>query len=385
MKKIGIITIQKSPASYGGNLQAYALWSYLTYKGYVTEIIDLYRPVHSNYYHSVNSLKFSTYSNNKNKFSLLSLIRKIFSYLSFKKIKEFRKENAFAEFSKKVTYSKPFKSVDELYNNPPIYDLYISGSDQIWNPDMNFELEPYFLTFSKGGQCISYASSFGKENISYELKEKIKEWLNSYKSIAVREESGAKMIRESFKMKCEVVLDPTFLVEKSKWEEIMQISTISTRYLFYFMLTFDVDLFKKAKDLARTFGLKFVTNHKPISKQKENCECISDVSIEEWLGHIHGAELIMTDSFHATVFSVIYNIEFYSLISDDKISFTRSNRIFNILDKLSLSDRLLNSSTFENSFKFAVNRIDFVAINHLLEKERLKSEEYLLNAIESEV
>lgn len=98
-------------------------------------------------------------------------------------------ESKFQDFNSQIRLSKPYRGIDELYRNPPEYDVYITGSDQVWNPTQNYCLEPYFLTFvkNKNARKISYASSIGIDQLLPKEKKDFKRWLSSYNSISVRE------------------------------------------------------------------------------------------------------------------------------------------------------------------------------------------------------
>lgn len=182
MKRIGVITIHNSP-NYGATLQSFALWKYLSEQGYDVEVIDLYRPYQIEY---IPSKKFKS-CRRESCFKLIkSYIKKFFfvhqsvNLLSDEVVCKFRK------FNSQIKLSKPFYGPDELYEHPPIYDIYITGSDQVWNPTQPYCVEPYFLTFvGNSGKKISYAASIGISSLSETEEQKYKQWLESYIKISV--------------------------------------------------------------------------------------------------------------------------------------------------------------------------------------------------------
>ena len=153
--RIGIITIHRSP-SYGGSLQTFALYRYLADKGHDTEIIDLLRPTHKGYRDS-----WRHFHSRSSFLSKLLAVIKALIHISINDFDKQRYTKKFEDFNSSLKLSKTYCSVDDLYDNPPVYDIYITGSDQVWNPTQPYIIEPYFLTFVKKGTGIkvSYAAS----------------------------------------------------------------------------------------------------------------------------------------------------------------------------------------------------------------------------------
>ena len=223
MKKVGIITIHNSP-NYGACLQSYALYRYIQQQGNDVEIIDLHRAfayedyIPSNKYVSSRSVKRSLLSKIKgNVKSLIGIKPKnpsLYSPLAIKK---------FDEFNSIIKLSKPYRGIDELYANPPLYDLYISGSDQLWNPTQAYCLEPYFLTFVPNGQGkkISYATSVGITDLRDNEKKDFAKWLNLYDDISVREYQAQRLLQGLLaNKKVNQVADPTFLLDPKDWKNM---------------------------------------------------------------------------------------------------------------------------------------------------------------------
>ena len=159
--KIGIITIHRSQNNYGAALQAFALWKYVTSLGFDCEIIDLYRPIHIGFQASRVHLPLRKKEKRTIK-SFFKNIKGLFTKSKKQKTKRILTPEAvqrFEEFNSLIKYSHPYFSVDSLYDNPPEYDVYITGSDQVWNPTMPYCIEPYFLNFvTNGGRKLSYAA-----------------------------------------------------------------------------------------------------------------------------------------------------------------------------------------------------------------------------------
>ena len=136
--KIGIITIHHS-TNYGASLQSWGLYKFLCDEGFDCEIIDLHRPVHSDYKYSKKYICYRGLNGRTLKQKIWNLYIRFFKRTPLY-IKE--KNEKFRKFNRKIKLSKAYRSIDDLYANPPQYDIYISGSDQVWNPSQPFCIEP---------------------------------------------------------------------------------------------------------------------------------------------------------------------------------------------------------------------------------------------------
>lgn len=342
--KIGIITIHKSP-NYGACLQAYALWKYLEQKGNDCEIIDLYRPYQEEY---VPSKRFQRMRQHTSFVSRCKQAIKKMLGLNKGKAGKLFSDNAklkFDKFNSQIKYSKAYKGIDELYANPPIYDLYVSGSDQLWNPTQPYCLEPYFLTFvPNGGRKISYATSIGITDLTDEEKHKFKDWLSSYDAISVRELQAEKLL-ESFITDHVIsqVPDPTFLLDVEEWKKLAVSPDINEKYILLFTLQWSPVLVDYCKRLSAESGLLLVVLTQ-IQPQNNGGGYIpvTDAGPKEFIGYIANAEMVITDSFHCTVFSIITGANnFYTYIAPSNI---RGSRITDLLDIFEIKGHLLPQS-----------------------------------------
>lgn len=340
--KIGIITIHNSP-NYGACLQAFALWKYLEMQGHDVEIIDLYRPYQKEYILSKNYKpwrfhKSSKLSQIKNFIKKTVGIEKSISLFSEKA------KSKFDDFNALIKLSRPYQGIDELYSDPPIYDLYISGSDQLWNPTQPYCLEPYFLTFvPKGRKKISYATSIGISTLKQNEKQRMKEYLSSYTAVSVRE-NQAKNLLESFADRNDIVQvpDPTFLHDVEYWEKLSIKPNKKEPYLLLFTLNWSQVLVNYALRLSKESGLKLLvlTQIQPVCKD-DSYIAVTDAGPKEFMGYIADAEMVLSDSFHCTVFSIIMGAKnFYAYISPDN---KRGVRITDLLTTFGLEKHLITS------------------------------------------
>lgn len=375
--KIGIITIHKSP-NYGACLQAYALWKYLEQKGNDCEIIDLYRPYQEEY---VPSKRFQRMRQHTSFVSRCKQAIKKMLGLNKGKAGKLFSDNAklkFDKFNSQIKYSRAYKGIDELYANPPIYDLYVSGSDQLWNPTQPYCLEPYFLTFvPNGGRKISYATSIGITDLTDEEKHKFKDWLSSYDAISVRELQAEKLL-ESFITDHVIsqVPDPTFLLDVEEWKKLAVSPDINEKYILLFTLQWSPVLVEYCKRLSAESGLLLVVLTQ-IQPQNNGGGYIpvTDAGPKEFIGYIANAEMVITDSFHCTVFSIIMGVKnFYTYISPSN---GRGSRITDLFDSFGLQNHLLNSDLKDDYTQLASRKINRDGILKTIESLKIQGQGFI--------
>lgn len=323
----GIITYHRHN-NYGAILQAYALQNTIIRLGFDAEIID----------YKYRSRRFSLYTLLKKDvkpyiLGVAGAIMRIPRFLSFRR------------FRNKLILSPK-------YNNRNIgranerYTIFVSGSDNVWNADITGFDKNYFLDFVRDtSKRRSYASSFGSDRIPENLREEYRVLLEQYEKIGVREESGARIIEELTGRKAEVVLDPTFLLEKEQWEQLA-VAPKEKNYMLVYQLVPSARMIKLAKKISKKRQLKVVYVSFPMGGFIKGKWKLS-IGPEKWLGYIRNAELILTDSFHGCVFSIIFKKQFYVVLTQ------LSTRIENILKKLGIGDRIVE--TFED----CTDKIDY--------------------------
>lgn len=210
---------------------------------------------------------------------------------------------------KNMRLSERYTNPEELKGTNGKYDIYISGSDQIWSPML---LNPvFYLSFVEDKyKKIAYAPSFGVSSIPEIKKNKIAEMLNKYDRISVREEQGTKIVNQLTGRIVRSVLDPTMLLTEDKWEKVA-IKPKDEKYVVCYFLTFNKEYYEKAKEFADRKNLKLIL----ISTTKEtytlDCDIRIDVGPSEWLGYIKYADYVFTDSFHGCVFSMMFEKIFF--------------------------------------------------------------------------
>lgn len=374
MSKIGILTWLHNE-NYGSVLQGYALQKFLIDEGFDAEHID---------YNA--SIKTKVLNLIKNRNSLKLFIEK-WNFYQIKKVCKNpnllkMRSHRFNDFKvKNMKLSERYTNPEELKGTNGKYDIYISGSDQIWSPML---LNPvFYLSFVEDKyKKIAYAPSFGVSSIPEIKKNKIAEMLNKYDRISVREEQGTKIVNQLTGRIVRSVLDPTMLLTEDKWEKVA-IKPKDEKYVVCYFLTFNKEYYEKAKEFADRKNLKLIL----ISTTKEtytlDCDIRIDVGPSEWLGYIKYADYVFTDSFHGCVFSMMFEKIFFIFkrFSDSNAN-SQNSRIYNFINIFGMDNILVNDI---NKFDFYSEiNIDYVKIKETLNEESKKSADWLIGAIESE-
>ena len=254
------------------------------------------------------------------------------------------------------------------------------GSDQVWNPYTNSNIEPYFLKFAPESSLkIAYASSFGVSQIPKEYHLEYKKLLSNIDKIGVREKNGVEIVNEISGKKASWVLDPTFLLKKEEWKKIALLPDFQKPYLLLYVLTDSDYITQLAYQIAEKLNLQIVRICKNASKEDSTNDILNviDAGPREFLGWFHNASFALTTSFHGACFSLNFNVPFYSILKPNKAN---NSRQISLLSELGLEDRILyveNEKPSDESFG-----IQFDKVNVILDRKREESITFLKNSIE---
>lgn len=373
--RIGVLTLPLHN-NYGGILQAYAIVKVLEKMGHEVYLIDT---------------RF------KNKPSFLKSIK-----IALKKFLKPNLQKKRSDFSNKVKdktfklYIKPFietqfKNITKAFKNPETieneikkYNLnaVVVGSDQIWNPKYYKNIEIAYLSFlnDKNIRKISYAPSFGTDSWTYSPdKEKLcKELIQTFDAVSVREDSGIELCEKYLNTKAKWVLDPTMLLAKKDYLQLIpNSSTSKTKKLFTYVLDKNDDKNKIIQHVKKINNLQEV--------ELETIEGYGDIplewgtksTVENWIKNFHEADFVVTDSFHGTVFSILFNKPFFSVIN-----FKRgATRFHSLLNHLGLENRLLGCFSDLTHEKIE-KEINWTEVNRKLEEFKKESLHFLSNSLE---
>ena len=374
MKSIGIITIHKIN-NYGSVLQAYALQKVCIELGYNVEIIDYDFP---NNFHRNN--KYATVSDTQP--TEPKIIKALFAKSLVKQHKGIR---SFVEKYQNLS-SKKYNQVEDFTSNPPSYDVYITGSDQLWSPKHCNGDPAFMLSFAPDNALkISYAASIGSNAIPKELKKAYVELLNRYKHISVRENSGADVIRNLIGKDATVVLDPTLLLNKDEWNNIATSKRlVKKKYILCYFLNYTFNAFpyvdELAKEIQKQTGYEIVRVARPPHKLSfANTKYKIDASPEEFLALIRDAEIVLTTSFHGTAFAVNYGRPVFTVVQDRNAS---DSRQISLMQNLGLDKQVLSIKDKFPLVSEAYYDVDKEQV--VLNQLRSESKQYLENALKDE-
>lgn len=372
MKKIGILTFHRA-YNYGASLQCYALEDVLKNKlSQNVEIID---------YIDENVMSGYKYFS-KNKLNLKNIMKGIIKYILFFRKDKIRYANFDKFFTKEYNLSnRSFNNKMDLISHKVDYDILITGSDQVWNPKIVGELSDiYTLNFGdKNIVRISYAASVGDATQIERQKDIFKEKLSNLDYISVREEDAKNKLDIIIDKPIEVVLDPTLLLKKEEWNSLLSTdNTVKEKFILAYVVEADEEYIKIVNDLSEKTGLKVIHFGKRNPGYKSVLKSAYTEGPLEFVNYIKNAEYVVATSFHATVFSVIFNKKFF-IVPHRKTG----ARVTNLLDKLGIEGRTFSSyNEFKDiDYNFETNWKD---VNKKLDIEREKSINWLLNAINDE-
>lgn len=355
-KRVGVITFHNYD-NYGAILQSYALQKKLQEMGTYPELIDYHCEYISNPFRLVNLKK-------KGLFNYIYGAIGHICYLP----RRFRCN----KFRKKLRYSQPVyrKNLQDVSGK---YDLYIAGSDQIWDYKLtNFDTT-YFLDFVKPGKKkYSYAASIGENLPPAEYQQAYSELLSDFDEILVREDYGAKIVQELTGNEPQVVCDPTLLMTAEEWEPLLVEPKYKKKYILVYQLGINTEIVAFAKRLHQKTGYPIVYIPFPLVGLLK-CRCKIAIGPAEWMGLFKNAEYVVSDSFHGVVYSLLFNRKFFAKVDGHHMN----RRVQQLLTMVNLTDRTMNQVSDEDLTK----EIDFTYANEQLEKFRAHSLEQLRNMI----
>jgi hypothetical protein len=353
--------------NHGASLQAYALQRYLTGQGHEVEIID-YKP-----WYLSNHYKLSSISNPKYDKFIIKYI-----YLLAKlpgRVILLKRKRAFDRFKKKYLKLTPkrYASFEELKANCPEADIYIAGSDQIWNTIFENGKDPaFYLDFVPAGKKrVAYAASFATEKIANGYEDFVKKLIGNIHCISVREQTGVELLHYLGIKYTVQVCDPVFLLSQKQWNDLGSIS-----YPDKYLLVYDTEKSNTLKEismvLAKKMNLKiYSAGSFKLSYANRNFHQSGPV---EFVSLIKNAEYVISNSFHGSAFALIFQKNFCVVNRSEAIN----SRMHNLLEGFGLSNRLVNEKSNLEEFS---EMIDYSSVNQQLKLSIDLSKQYLQTAI----
>lgn len=367
-KKVGIITLHRN-VNYGANLQAFASCKFINNAGYNAEIIDYYPKEIDKDNYLFSWLKLS-YDAGKSKSLPHNL--KLITALTLSAPEKNKRLKGFYSFRKKYCRLSPeYINFEDIANGK--YTDVVCGSDQIWNPSITCGIKPlYFGDILGVNNKISYAASLGREEYRENDEQKASELIKAMDYVSVREEKSVEYIKNISGKDVVDVCDPVFLLEKEEYEKIAKPINVKQPYLLLYSVVNNPEMLSVAKDYADKNGLTLVEICQNKKRREKHIQ-LSAAAPEEFLGTIKDAQVVITNSFHGTAFSIIFNKNF--CVFDNK---ARGSRITNILGKAGLENRIVEGQIEE------ISPIDYEKVNANLNDYIESSKQFLLSALSVE-
>lgn len=338
--------------NYGAILQAYALQAYLESLGHDVEIIQFIP-----YYHH----RYEFWNVNKQSHYYDKIMHNVFVHLFYAIKNNIRiykwigRKRAFDKFDKKYLYltSKKYSTSKDLKNDPPLADIYIAGSDQLWNTDMpNGREAAYYLDFGdKDVYRCSYAASFGIDSVASSMIDYVTKQLLRFDAISVREKSGLLVLKSLDINNGVQVVDPVFLLNKEDWLKIAckaREYSLPMKYIMLYDFVGDLRIETFAKQCRTELGLPIVSvnDYKKMSYADIN---IDDAGPAEFVSIIASAELVIANSFHAASFSIIFNKELYIFSLSTQ---RNSSRMIDMMSDMGVIDRFNPSGLSKENINY---------------------------------
>lgn len=368
--KIGIVSIH-SAHNYGSVLQAYALQKeLLKFTSDVTMIN--YRPHYLEKLYQLFSISiYKEYNGLWNKLIHLGyrIVRFNNRYQKYKKFEQFIESNNHL--------TKRYTNDDELKEEKDKYDIIFCGSDQIWNTDITNGFDKaYYLAFT-GEKTVraSYAASIGRDKIDPRFEKNYHQYIKQFDFISLREKSSKNVIKEYTHKHISVNIDPTLLLEKKDWLKLCKESkmNISYSYLLVYILEENQEMIKIVDQISQYLKLPVIS----ISKKKrfKNERNFSSAGPFDFLKLVSQAEFVVTNSFHGTVFSLLFEKK-NCVIPHQRTG----NRMIDLMATVGLTNRVIRKVSLLNINEIT-KEIDYDKVKKKIDQQRIKSEEYIREVV----
>lgn len=360
-KKVFIITYSRA-INYGSALQSYALNRFLRNEGFDAQTIDYTNTAQQQLYRIFERLR-----------DLKSILRNIQSFLNFRKLQEHRRR--FDDFIKdKVPQTMRIDGASDFDLIKSCADFYICGSDQIWNADCDDFDSNYMLSFVEDkSKCISYAPSLGAGGSSRQTLEAIRTFTPQFKALSAREQSGADIISGLTGRNVATVVDPVLLLSKDEWKEVAKERQIKKDYILGYFIGDRPGMREFAQKMSKATELPVVVIYKNLRDLKYGFKNLYDSGPDDFVSLVLHSKGIVTNSFHAVAFSLIFNKNFWVFNGRN----SKDSRISGLLNILGLSDRIIDDRA--DDISDYLSDISYSDLNHsILDRHIADSKKFLL-------
>lgn len=380
MTKVGLVTYDGN--NYGGCLQAFALQQTLLEAGCDARIISKRLPLKNSNYNLLRRL-WKAVLDPAGYFQ-----RRKYILRHTANDRKFR-NRAFERFrQERLSYEDRLTLNSE---NPGTIDWseyrsFVCGSDQIWNPNL-YGVDPFWtLQFvPKGCKKIAYAPSLGVSSVAPKWHPFFREALADFDYLSVREREGAKCLSEILHRQVDTVLDPTLLVSAEKWRSVMRPAPVEGPYVFCYLFGSMPYIAKVKERVKKISGLPIVSCPYHLRELTSDDILLYDIAPDQFVWLIANASLVLTDSFHATAFSINLRVPFVSLTrSPDTHAANMNSRLYTLLQKTRLEERLICESDMERLEQTVLRSVDFSIAGTALAEAAAGDREKLYDALRNE-
>ncbi len=363
---VKVIT-RHGPSNYGSLLQSIATIKILESLGHKATIIDYQRKDERGYGIVKCQLKNKPQYSNLLKSFIYTIVR--YPIEKFAQIRFDRMRTRLLVMTHRVINYAQLKEIKA--------DVFLTGSDQVWGPTMNGQIDPaYFLEFVSGNiPKVAYAASFGKTQFDKQTEDDYTRMLSKYSAITVREKSAVEIIQSWGLDNClGQVLDPTLLLDKNQWKEVLGLDKRKAKRKRKYILLYLIHNYPEHAAYARSLSKKMnlpIVRINPFFHQKrlgEKFHCCPDVSC--FVSLVENATFMVTDSFHGTCFAINFNVQFVDLLPQNGTS----TRNLSVLELTGLTNRIVKDN---KDIDWEENLIDYERVEDILIKERIKSVNFL--------
>ncbi len=348
--------------NHGASLQAYALQTYLISLGHDVRIID-YKPDYLSGHYRLCSIDNPIYNR--------PIVRQLYLLAKLPgRLIALKRKQKFDKFTKKYLKLTNIRycSNEELKSNPPIADAYIAGSDQIWNTlFQNGRDAAFYLDFApQSAKRISYAASFATEDVIDKLRPFVGKMLQNFNSISIRERNSLLLLASLGRTDGVAVCDPVFLLSRIHWEKILTQNRYNDRYLLVYDSEDSLKVRKIAETIAKEKALQIYNiSAVPVSYADKDFWASSPL---DFVQLVRDAQYVVSNSFHASAFSIIFERDFCVVNRTECIN----ERMKSLLASYGLEKRLV--SEYSMSLLASVN---YQKVRPLLQKDIIDSKEFL--------
>lgn len=337
MQKVALITLH-TVSNYGSCLQTYATQRLIESLGREVEVVDYYRADNLPEYAVEKAFQGRRMRSLRGLWEKAPWLKRAASVPMGAIVA--RQRRPFEEFrSSHLNLTRMYRSADELRLEPPEADVYCTGSDQVWNSVWNNGFEaPYYLDFAPEGKPrIAFAASIGREEVDEWEKPLMREALSRYKAISMRESSGVDVLRGLGFGDAKLVLDPTLMLGRDEWAGVARMPRgVKRPYLLVYQLNKSKEFVGYVEAMAARYGLDVVKVSYGVYDVMRSAKTLIAPSVEEFVGLFLNASYVVTDSFHATAYSLNFGVPF-TAIAPERFS----TRIASVLALTGTEDRML--------------------------------------------